>query len=94
MPKELTPRQLDLCIHLANGHRPEEIAQIMHLSLSSVNRTISRARKNAGARTQAHLVAIVMASGLMKFNPDGEVVHLNAEGPAIPADPSHAGSSS
>lgn len=78
MPRELTERQLELTIHIANGHRPEEIARIMHLSLGSVEKTLARARKNAGARTQAHLVALVIASGLTSFDPEGKVVLLDS----------------
>lgn len=77
--KELTPRQLELVVHLANGHRVEEIAIMEHLSVSSVEKTIRTARKRAGARTVAHLVSLVIASDSLEWNPEHRVRYLNGD---------------
>lgn len=75
----LTKRQLELVVHLANGHRVEEIAVMCHLSASSVEKTIRAARQRTGARTVAHLVSLVIASGELEWNPTGQVRYLNGD---------------
>lgn len=59
----LTARQLEIAKHLANGMRVEEVALELHLSSSTVDKTIGRMRKKIGARTVAHLVSILIAQG-------------------------------
>lgn len=75
--KTLTPRQLEIITLIANGHRIVEIATICHLSPSSVEKTIHRARISAGARTLPHLVSITIASGLLEWSPEREERYLN-----------------
>lgn len=77
MSRRLTNRQMQLVVHLANGHRVEEIGTLMHISPSTVEKTIKTARKNAGARTQAHLVALCIASGLLEWYADAQVHRVN-----------------
>lgn len=72
MDNPLTQTQLELVVHLANGHRMSEIATLTHRSESSVKKTLSTAQKRAGARTLPHLVSIVIASGVLEWTNDGE----------------------
>lgn len=76
-PKQLTKRQAELVMHLANGMRIEEIAVECHLSLSSVEKTFRAARARVGARTQPHLVSIAIASGTFEWNPNDQMRFMN-----------------
>jgi DNA-binding CsgD family transcriptional regulator len=60
---DLSDRQIECVMHLANGLRYEQIADAMGLSMSSVKQTVKRAQKNAGANTVPHLVSICIADG-------------------------------
>lgn len=73
----LTTRQLELVMHLANGLRYEQIADKMNLSLSSVKQTIANAKHRTGAETVAHLVSIAIASGDLVWNPDDSTRGFN-----------------
>lgn len=70
----LTDRQLELTCHLANGMTIAEIADHVHLSKSSVEKTLTAARRKAGARTLPHLVSIVIAQGRLYWTPGGRSV--------------------
>lgn len=84
---DLTDRQLELVMHLANGLRYEEIGDAMGLSLSSVKQTVTRARTRANATTVPHLVSKCIASGDLVWNPDeGEI---ETRGRANTASPPH-----
>lgn len=72
-PLPLTERQLEIVKHVANGYRMDEIQDLMHYSKSSLFNTLSRARKRAGARTNAHLVSLAIARGQLEWSPDDEV---------------------
>lgn len=79
--KDLTPRQLEMVALLANGHRIEEVALLLHLSVSSVNQTIAKARRRAEARTVAHLVSITIASGLLEWEAERQERYINGGSP-------------
>jgi len=66
----LTFRQLEMVVHVANGLTTAEIAEHMHLSQSSVQQTLDKARTRASAKTLPHLVSIVIASGALEWNED------------------------
>lgn len=68
----LTELQLEVVKHLANGLRPEEIAEKMHRSRSNVEKKITASRRKLGANTNAHLVSIVIASGDLVWTDDNE----------------------
>lgn len=68
----LTQTQLELVVHVANGLKAAEIAERVHRSQSSVEKTLATAQKRAGARTLAHLVSITIASGVLEWTPDGD----------------------
>lgn len=76
----LTQRQLEIVCFLANGYRIDEIAEELHFSVSSVNTTLGRARKRAGARSNPHLVSIAIASGDLTWNPQDEMRYANSNG--------------
>lgn len=65
---DLSDRQVELVMHLANGLRYEQIADAMGLSMSSVKQTVKRAQQNAGANTVPHLVSICIADGELVWN--------------------------
>lgn len=77
MDKELTRAQLEIVVHVANGLRYEEIAELTHRSESTVKLILSTARKRAGAKTTTHLVSMVIATGLLEWQPDLHQRQLN-----------------
>lgn len=77
MDRPLTKVQLELVVHLANGMRHEEIAVLTNRSESSVRKILTKARKAAGARTMPHLVSLVIASGVLEYEPEGGTRTLN-----------------
>lgn len=80
----LNERQLEVVMHLCNGLKTHEIAVVMHLSESSVNQTIAAAKRNCGARTQAHLASIVIASGCLYWKDDERTTEQPDEGRYYP----------
>lgn len=73
MDNPLTNTQLEMVVLLANGHNMAEIAALVHRSESSVKKTIAVAKDRAGAKSLAHLVSIVIASGVLEWSDgDGE----------------------
>jgi DNA-binding CsgD family transcriptional regulator len=68
--KELTITQLEIVCHVANGLRYEEIATVTNRSESSVKQIIGAARERSGAKTISHLVSMVIASGVLEWQPD------------------------
>lgn len=77
MSNQLTKRQLEVVCYLANGHRMEEIAQLAHLSVPSLEKTLRRAKDRMEARTNPHLVSLCIASGQIQWNPEDEVRYIN-----------------
>ena len=82
---DLTDRQVELVMHLANGLRYEEIADVMGLSMSSVKSTIATARRRAGAATVAHLVSLCIADGELVWNEGERERELKAPAPPAPS---------
>ena len=68
----LTLRQLEILAHYANGFRFTEIAELEFISVKTVENTLTAAKKRAGARTLPHLVAMVVASGHLKWEDEAE----------------------
>jgi len=62
---------------VANGYRPAEIAEIVHRSESSVEKTLRTAKRNTGARTMAHLVSLVISTGVLEWLPDEQERKIN-----------------
>jgi DNA-binding CsgD family transcriptional regulator len=71
LEQPLTVRQIQIVVHIANGKRPDEIAIMMNLSVSSINATLGTARRRAGAKTLPHLVSMCIADGILEWT-DGE----------------------
>lgn len=71
IPLALTDRQLEIVVHVANGLRNPDIAEREFLSQSTVEKTLNAARRNMGAVTLAHLVALTIAHGYLVWE-DGE----------------------
>lgn len=69
---KLTDLQLEIVCHLCNGLAQEEIAVKVHRSLTNVQLHLTRAKQRTGARSVAHLVSIVIASGALVYTDEGE----------------------
>ena len=77
MQRGPTKTQLEVIMHVANGMRHDEIAETTHRSASSVRKILTNARRATGARTNAHLVSMVIAAGLLTWNPDDNERQVN-----------------
>lgn len=66
----LSRRETQVVSELAMGRRIREIANGLHLAPTTAQTHARHAMEKLGARSQAHLVAIALAEGLL----DGEVV--------------------
>jgi PAS domain S-box-containing protein len=74
----LSPRELQVVSELAMGHRIREIAENLVLAPTTVQSHARHAMAKLGARSQAHLVTIALAEGLL----DADVV-LSSHGMAV-----------
>lgn len=72
---DLSPLQLQIAMHLANGMKLHEIANMLDLSLSYINKNANAARRKTNARTLAQLVSVVIASGQLEWETDRRIVN-------------------
>jgi PAS domain S-box-containing protein len=63
--KPLTPRELEIVRAIAMGRRWHEIAAELFITQSTVKTHVRNAMGKLGARSQAQLVAIALASGML-----------------------------
>lgn len=66
---ELSPRETEILRLVASGWSDEEIAASLHLSLKTVRNYHYQIKAKVGARTDAHLVWLAMAMGLVQAGP-------------------------
>ena len=63
--KPLTPRELEVVGEIAMGRRWHEIAADLFITQSTVKTHVRNAMRKVGARSQAQLVAISLAAGML-----------------------------
>lgn len=68
----LTHDQLVIVMHVANGLTLEEIAEIMHYSVSNVSYHLGQARRRCHANNLPHLVSIAIATGDLVWEDNSE----------------------
>jgi DNA-binding CsgD family transcriptional regulator len=61
----LTPRQVDVLTHVADGRTTEEIARILGLSPHTVKNYLERIYERLGARDRTQAVAIALRQGVL-----------------------------
>ncbi|RUR43339.1 response regulator transcription factor [Vreelandella populi] len=61
----LTPRQSQIVLLLAQGHTADQCAEALHRSVATVQRHILLARDRMQARNTTHLVALAIAQKLI-----------------------------
>jgi two-component system invasion response regulator UvrY len=66
---DLSPRETEILRLVASGWSDEEIAASLHLSLKTVRNYHYQIKAKVGARTDAHLVWLAMAMGLIQAGP-------------------------
>ena len=76
---DLTPLQLTVVMHIANGVTLNEIAKKLDLSMSYIQRNADTAREKTNARSLPQLVSIVIASGKLEWKGNKRVVR--SQGP-------------
>jgi two-component system, NarL family, invasion response regulator UvrY len=67
----LTPRETEILRLLATGLTSEEIAPLLNLSQKTVRNHHYTIKAKIGARSDAHLVWLALAAGLVQLGPDG-----------------------
>lgn len=65
-----TPRQVEVLAFSARGLTVDEIASEVHLSPGRVQNILDEARGRTGAKNITHLVALCIASGLIRYDED------------------------
>lgn len=80
--QRLSPIQLEIVMHLANGMTIEEIANEMSYSPSNINRHCGRARRAAHAKTLPHLVSIAIGCGVLVWDDEEHTRYLEESDPA------------
>jgi two-component system, NarL family, invasion response regulator UvrY len=65
---ELSPRETEILRLVASGRTTEEIADLLNLSSKTVQNYHYQIKSKIGARTDAHLVWLAMAAGLVSAN--------------------------
>jgi DNA-binding NarL/FixJ family response regulator len=73
-PARLSAREIQVVSELAMGHRVREIAEKLVIAPTTAQTHVRNAMTKLGARSQAQLVAIALADGLL----DDEVVMSHA----------------
>ena len=71
---DLTPLQLTVVMHIANGMTLKEIANKLDLSMTYIQRNADTAREKKNARSLPQLVSIVIASGKLEWKGDKRAI--------------------
>jgi len=66
---QLTQREIDVLAHLANGLRPDQIADKMKLSIATINLHVQKAKRRLSANTREQAVALAIARQDVKVHP-------------------------
>jgi PAS domain S-box-containing protein len=64
-PQTLTPRELEVVTEIALGRRIHEVAESLHIAPATAKAHARNAMSKLGARSQAQLVAMALAQGLL-----------------------------
>lgn len=76
----ISPIQLTIVMHIANGMTLEEIAKTMNYSVSNVSHHIKMARTRMHANNLPHLVSLTIASGDLVWEDVEECRVINGNG--------------
>jgi DNA-binding CsgD family transcriptional regulator len=83
---ELTDRELEVLLHLANGLATREIASEMYLGYETVKDHLGSLRRKLGARSQLQIVLAAARQGLLpEDHPLGGREVLGPEGAPSPS---------
>lgn len=80
--RDLSPLELEIVMHIANGRSLGEIAVAVDRSRSYVAKQADRARRKTHAKTLPQLVSIVIASGLLDWDEHHRVLNGHDDEPA------------
>ncbi|HWI67370.1 MAG TPA: hypothetical protein VNS88_03185 [Nitrospiraceae bacterium] len=81
---ELSPLQLNIVMHIANGMAFRDIADTCVCSVSYVKQQAGVAKRKTQTRTLPQLVSVVIARGQLEWSPmdAGRVVSADGDGAA------------
>jgi DNA-binding CsgD family transcriptional regulator len=68
---DLTARQLQVVVLLADGLRADDIAQRLGIATSTVYRYVERAKERTGVTSRSELVALAIRERLVPAHTDG-----------------------
>jgi len=86
----LTPRELEVLALLGQGHRPKDIASMLHRSISTIDGHRERIGEKLGIRDRAGLMAIARVASLQVDDAERGRIRINPPEPsglAAPAVP-------
>lgn len=63
--KLLTPREIEVLIHVAKGEFFNDVAQGLGISRRTLDAHTMNIRKKLGAKNSAHMIAIALRSGII-----------------------------
>ena len=72
LQNRLTPAELLIIMHIANGKSIEEIAVLVNRSTRNVSYHLGRARQRCHANNLPHLVSIAIATGDLVWEDEAE----------------------
>lgn len=75
----LSERQLECIMHLANGLTMAEIGKTLYISEGSVKQSLASARKKIGAVNNANLVSLAVAKNFIFWSDDEDARTLDKE---------------
>jgi DNA-binding CsgD family transcriptional regulator len=67
----VTVRQLEILAALANGHKPQQIADTMYLSKHTIINQLRDTRHRLGAKTLNQTIVLAIAYGYIVVSPEG-----------------------
>lgn len=65
-PSQLTSREVEVLDLVASGYSAKEVAQLLDIAPSTVERHIENVRLKTRTRNRAHMVAFVLREGLLE----------------------------
>lgn len=80
----LTPREVAVCVAIADGCSSREIARQQHLSVDGVKSVIRRVFGKVGVRARTSLVAAVIRAEVIAFDDAGRPVPGPCAGRLVP----------
>ena len=84
----LTPKEVQILTHIAEGNSNKRIAMILGISEQTVKNHVSVILRKLNANDRAHAVMLAVRNGLVSVQPDSSVDGRHEKKPSAPPGPS------